>query len=125
MKKAAVFLIFLALVSCATYRQNVNLQGMPAGAPIERVAITLESYRITPDAIKVKAGTHVIIDLVSPSAKHELVIEKFGIHVTVPKGGSAVAEFYAGEPGAYDFGCHLGLGLHYTWGMKGTLTVTP
>ncbi len=125
MKRAAFLLLALTLSSCATYRQNVSLEGMPAGAPVERIAMTLTSYKIAPDAIKVKAGTHVIIKISSPESTHELVIEDLGIHVTVAAGEEATAEFYAGKPGTYDYGCHLGLGLHYTWGMKGTLTITP
>jgi plastocyanin len=125
MKKATLLLLALALASCATYRQNSSLEGMPAGAPVERIAMTLTSYKIVPGSITVKAGTHVIIDLSSPESTHELVIEAFGIHVSVPAGEKSTVEFFAKAPGSYDYGCHLGLGVHYSLGMKGTLTVTP
>jgi plastocyanin len=125
MKITPLLLLSLALVSCATYHENISLQGMPAGAPVERIAMTLTSYKITPGAISVKAGTHVVIELSSPESTHELVIEAFNIHVSVPQGEKATVEFFARTPGTYDYGCHLGLGLHYSLGMKGTLAVTP
>jgi hypothetical protein len=46
---------------------------IPAGTEGDPIAL---------DAISVKAGTHVIIELSSPESTHELVNEAFDIHVT-------------------------------------------
>ena len=121
---SCLILSFALLSGCATlHTQGISIEGMPQDAPVQNVAMTVESYKFTPSEIRVKAGTHLVLGITSLGSKHEIKIKEFGIHRTIPAGETVTVELYAAEPGEFRFGCHLGLGFHYLLGMKGILIV--
>jgi cytochrome c oxidase subunit 2 len=124
MKKLSILILVAALAGCASIPLNDSaLKGMPADAPIQKVSMTAEKYDFSPEEIRVKQGTRLVIEIESLGSKHELKLKDFGIHVDIPSGEKVTVELYTGEPGTYKFGCHLGLGFHYVFGMKGRIIV--
>ncbi|UCF30374.1 MAG: cupredoxin domain-containing protein [bacterium] len=120
----AAIALFSALTGCATFHnRNTFLDGMPPNAPVMDVAMTVENYRFTPSVIHVEAGTRLRLGITSLGSKHEIWIKEFEIHQTIPAGRTVTVDVYLAEPGEYRYGCSLGVGIHYLFGMKGRIIV--
>ncbi|MEJ2313258.1 MAG: cupredoxin domain-containing protein [Nitrospirota bacterium] len=119
----SVMYLLGVIAGCAPTQKMSALQGMPGGAPTETIHITAEKYKFTPDTIRVKKGTHLVFELESLDVRHEFKLEGYDIYVKIPAKEPVKVELYASKAGEFGFGCHVGLGMHYALGMKGTLIV--
>lgn len=119
----AAMYLFGMVTGCAPAQKMSALQGMPEGAPTKTIHITAEKYKFTPDTIRVKKGTHLVLELESLDVRHEFKLEGYDIYSKIPAKETVKVELYASKAGEFGFGCHVGLGMHYALGMKGTLIV--
>ena len=125
MKKLLYILICSFLVTgCATGQRMTAIEGMPSGAPVEKIQITGDKCEWSPNIIKVKKGTHVILEVESVDWNYNFRLNGYGLRFPIKKGEKVISEFYASEKGEFEFGCYIEEGLHYSWGgMVGKLFV--
>jgi hypothetical protein len=125
MKKLLTTIIFfIFIIGCAMTQKMTALEGMPSGAPIEKIQIKGDKCTWTPDTIKVKKGSHVFIEVESVDWDYNFRLNGYELRFPVKKGEKAIAEFYASKIGEFEFGCYVQEGLNYTWGgMVGKLIV--
>lgn len=74
-------------------------------APVKRVKMYARSWKWTPDEIRVKLGTRVIIDFVSEDASHGFQIKAYKIKVSLPQDKRAQIEFVADKVGTFPWRC--------------------
>jgi cytochrome c oxidase subunit II len=120
------FLLFVLLLisGCASSGQ---FTAMPPGLdrekiPVQKVKMTAERFRFTPDAIHVKAGTLVRIDVKSVNGTLGFELGAFGIDESLDERETKTIEFFAQEKGEYTFRCSHFCGIGH-FGMKGTIIV--
>jgi len=119
-----VAICFIFITGCAMGQKMTALEGMPSGTPVEKIQIKGEKCQWSPDAIKVKKGTHVILEVASIDWDYNCRLNGYGLRFPVKKGERVTAEFYASEKGEFEFGCYIQEGLNYSWGgMIGKLIV--
>jgi cytochrome c oxidase subunit 2 len=125
MKLVLVALLsMVAVCGCSSVQRNTSLAGMPPDAPVERVQITAKRYEFSPDPIRVKQGSHVILEAESLDVTHGLAIGDYGIDVTLPPHQKVTVEFYAKDAGEYPIHCSEFCGLRHLK-MRGKLVVEP
>jgi len=124
MKKLLYILCFIFIAGCATGQKMTAVEGMPSGAPIERIQITGDKCEWSPNIIKVKQGSHVFLEVASVDWNYNFRLNGYGLRFPVKKGEKVIAEFYASKKGEYEFGCYIQKGFNYSWGgMVGKLIV--
>ena len=124
MRKLICIIIAVFFAGCAVGQKMSAVEGMPSGAPIERIQIKGDKCTWSPSVVKVKRGTHVIIDVESVDWDYNFHLSGYGLHFPVKKGGTVTAEFYASEKGEHEFGCYIEKGWRWSWGgMIGKLIV--
>jgi heme/copper-type cytochrome/quinol oxidase subunit 2 len=110
--------------SCAAGQKMMSSEKIPADAPMKTVLITGDKCEWTPDRINVPKGTHVVLNVKSVDWDYNFRLKNYDLFLKVPKGQTVSAEFYASEPGEFEYGCYIEEGQHYFWGgMVGTLVV--
>ena len=121
---ALLTLLAFGLLSCASVQKVVPMESVPPDAPAQTIEVTAQKYHFTPEEIRVMRGTVVRLVLQSLDTEHGIAIPRYGIDVDIPnKGqGTVTVEFYAREPGIYDFHCSNFCGLGH-WGMDGKVIV--
>lgn len=122
MKYKVLLFCLIILSGCATARKNTALILIPPDAPVQNIYITAKQFEFTPDEIRVKQGTHVILEIESMDVTHGFKIDQYGINLTVPVKTKTTVEFYAREPGTYSFKCSHFCGVGH-FGMKGKIIV--
>ena len=126
MKPGIVGAIYVLLLSsgCSSTNQSAamppNLDRM--NVPKANFSMTAERFRFTPDAIHVKAGTLVHIDLRSTNGTHGFKLSDFGIDESIDEGETKSIEFYAEKKGEYTFRCSHFCGIGH-FGMTGHVIV--
>ncbi len=123
MKYKILLFCFIILSGCAVTRKEKALELMPPDAPIEEIRMTAEQFQFNPDVIRVKQGTHVILELVSLDVTHGFKLAQYGINTTIPAKDKTTVEFYTREPGVYPFRCSHFCGVGH-FGMNGKLIVS-
>jgi len=119
-----ITICFIFIAGCATGQKMTALEGMPSGAPVEKIQISGDKCTWVPDIIKVKKGTHVFLEVESVDWDYNFRLNGYGLRFAVKKGEKVTAEFYASEKGEFEFGCYIQTGLNYRWGgMVGKLIV--
>ncbi len=114
----------VAVCGCSSVQKPTSLVGMPPDAPVEKVQVTAKRYEFSPDPIRVKQGSHVILEVESLDVTHGLAIGEYGIDVTLPPHKVVTVEFYAKDAGEFGIHCSHLCGLGHL-GMKGKLIVEP
>jgi cytochrome c oxidase subunit 2 len=122
LKNKLFCLCLLILMGCYITQKAKMLAGMPPNAPIQKIGVTAERFKFTPNEIKVKPNTHVILELKSLDVTHGFNIEHYGIDVTIPAADKTEVEFYTREPGTFDFRCSHFCGFGHS-AMTGKLIV--
>ena len=74
-------------------------------APVKRIKMYARSWKWTPDEIRVKQGTRVIIDFISEDASHGFQIKAYKIKVSLPQDKRAQIEFVADKIGTFPWRC--------------------
>lgn len=112
------------IAGCATRPKLTSLEGMPPDAPVKKIQLKGENCTWTPDTIRVKKGTHVILDVESVDWDYNFNLKGFDLRFIIPEGKTVTAEFYASKTGEFEFGCYIEKGQRYMWGgMVGKLIV--
>ena len=122
MKNKILLFILIILSGCAAVKKDKALELMPLDAPVQKIYTTAKQYEYTPDVVRVKQGTHVILEIESLDVAHGFRIDKYGINVTIPEKRKTIVEFYIQEPGTYPFKCSHFCGIGH-FGMKGKIVV--
>ena len=126
MKKLALLsaLALVVAVGCKSAERRNPLEGMPAGAPAQKIKVTAKKFDFVPAEIHVKQGNHVVLEIQSLDVTHGIAIPHYGIDVTLPPEKKVTVEFYAAQAGTYPFHCSHFCGLGHG-GMKGKVIVEP
>ncbi len=74
-------------------------------APVKKVKMYARNWKWSPDEIRVKKGTRVIIDFISEDASHGFQIKAYKIKVSLPQGKRAQIEFVADKVGTFRWRC--------------------
>jgi len=94
-------------------RQNV---------PKETIDMTAESYKFTPEVIRVKVGTLVALRIKAIDGTHGFKLSDFGIDERLDENEPKTVEFYASKKGDYSFRCSHLCGIGHL-GMTGRIIV--
>jgi hypothetical protein len=118
-----ILFLLLCMVGC-TGQKLISLEGMPPDAPSEIFYIDGKDCRWSPDIIRVRQGTHVIIEVASLDRDVNFLLHGYDIRFRIPQGKRITAEFYAHTQSEFEFGCFLGKGPGHRWeGRAGKLIV--
>ncbi|MGA9406475.1 MAG: cupredoxin domain-containing protein [Bacteroidota bacterium] len=123
MKSIFIFLLLL-LSACGSSKQfdaipsNLDTQNVPR----QTIDVTAESYKFTPEVIRVNAGTLVTLRIKSIEGTHGFQLGAFGIDERLDENEPKVIEFYASKKGEYGFRCSHFCGIGHL-GMTGKLIV--
>ena len=74
-------------------------------APVKKVKMYARSWKWTPDEIRVKKGTRVIIDFFSEDASHGFELKAYKIKVNLPQDKRGQVEFVADKVGTFRWRC--------------------
>ncbi|MGA7161765.1 MAG: cupredoxin domain-containing protein [Bacteroidota bacterium] len=86
------------------------------------VNVTAESYKFTPEVIRVNAGTLVTLKIKSIEGTHGFQLGAFGIDERLDENELKLIEFYASKKGEYRFRCSHLCGIGHL-GMTGKVIV--
>ena len=73
--------------------------------PVKRVKMWARNWKWTPDSIRVKKGTRVIIDFRSQDASHGFQLKAYKIKVNLPQDTKGQVEFIADKAGTFKWRC--------------------
>ena len=113
-----------ALAACGSAQQfdaippDVNRRNVPN----DTVSVTAESFRFTPEVIRVKTGTLVTLRINSIGGTHGFKLSAFGIDERLDENVPKSIELYVSRKGEYDFRCSHFCGLGHL-GMTGRIIV--
>ena len=122
MKHKILLFCLIILSGCASVQKDKSLKGMPPDAPVQNVHMTAKRYEFTPEIVRVRQGTHVVLEIESLDVKHGFEIDQYGINVTIPPKRTITVEFYTQGPGIYPFKCSYFCGIGH-FGMNGKVIV--
>ena len=74
-------------------------------APVKKVKMYARNWEWTPDQIRVKVGTRVIIDFIFEDASHAFFLKAYKIKVNLPQDSRARVEFVADKVGEFSWRC--------------------
>jgi len=95
---------------------------MRGEGPVKKVKMYARNWDWTPDEIRVKLGTRVIIDFVSEDASHGFELKAYKIKVNLPQDKRGRIEFVADKAGTFPWRCSRPCGNGCAK-MTGTLVV--
>jgi heme/copper-type cytochrome/quinol oxidase subunit 2 len=70
-----------------------------------KIKLEVEKWTWSPDTIKVKRGTHVVLDVYSRDASRALELKAFGVKAALPQGETVRVEFDADRAGTFPWRC--------------------
>jgi len=76
-----------------------------AEAPVKQIKLTAQNWKWTPNVVRVKLGTRLVIDFQSWDASHSFELKAFGIDVPLPQDKTAHVEFVADKVGKFKWRC--------------------
>lgn len=115
----------LALAGCSSARFADAAQRVDrAAVPHQTVSMTAERYEFDPEELHVKAGTLVTLTLTALDDVHGFELSDWDIDVRLEPDDPVTVEFFAPEPGTYEFHCSHFCGMGH-FGMTGRLVVEP
>ncbi len=74
-------------------------------APVKKVKMYARNWNWTPNEIRVKKGTRVIIDFISEDASHGFELKAYKIKVSLPEDKRGHVEFVADKVGTFKWRC--------------------
>jgi len=89
---------------------------------VKQIKMTAENWKWSPDVIRVKKGTRVVIAFDSYDASHSFVLKAYKIKVPLPEGKTGQVEFVADRSGEFAWRCGRPCGDGCAK-MRGTLIV--
>jgi plastocyanin len=95
-------------------------------APAGTTVLAAREYQFDQPEIHARVGLPVTLQLDNrDGAVHQFDLDAFNVHIPMPAGQRAVAQFTPTQPGTYTFYCVLHVDRATKQGMAGTLVVTP
>lgn len=73
--------------------------------PVKQIKMTAENWKWSPDVIRVKQGTRVVIAFDSYDASHSFELKAYKIKVPLPEGKTGQVEFVAHRSGEFSWRC--------------------
>jgi len=122
--KLACVAVLLLFSACGSSKQfdaipsDIDRQNVPK----ETIDMTAESYKFTPEVIRVKAGTLVTLKIKAIDGTHGFKLSAFGIDERLEENEPKTIEFYVANKGEYGFRCSHLCGIGHL-GMTGKLIV--
>jgi cytochrome c oxidase subunit 2 len=115
----------LGLAGCSSPRFADAAQRIDRTAvPHQTVAMTAERYVFEPEEVHVKAGTLVTLTITALDGEHGFELSDWDIDVSLEPNEPVTVEFFAPQPGTYEFHCSHFCGMGH-FGMNGRLVVEP
>lgn len=103
---AAVISLALCPVISALEDGEEGTGATPADAEqVKIVKMVAENWKFTPDLIRVKKGTTVVVEVQSFGAPHSFVLKAFKIKVPLPQKKKTTFEFVANKVGEFTWRC--------------------
>jgi heme/copper-type cytochrome/quinol oxidase subunit 2 len=84
---------------------DVQPEQEQAEAPVKQIKLTAENWKWTPNVVRVKQGTRLVIDFQSWDASHSFKLKAFGIDIPLPQDKTAHVEFVADKVGKFKWRC--------------------
>jgi plastocyanin len=95
-------------------------------APAGTTVLAAREYQFEQRELHVKVGAPVALQLDNrDNSIHQFDLDELNVHVPMPAGERAVAQFTPTQPGTYTFYCTLHVDRTTKQGMAGTLIVAP
>jgi len=106
----AICLLLLLLAGAGAAAQPSEEGEIPpepeqAEAPVKHIKMTAQNWKWTPETIRVKQGTRVIIEFQSWDASHSFELKAYGIKVPLPQDKIGHTEFVADKVGKFKWRC--------------------
>jgi len=83
----------------------VEAEATAEEAPVKKVKMYARNWDWTPDEIRVKKGTRVVIDFISEDANHGFELKGYKIKVNLPQDKRGQVEFVADKVGTFRWRC--------------------
>ena len=122
MKRSRVITTALVLALGAGVIAFAPLPGASAKPTNRHFRVEASSFKFTPATIRVNAGDHVTIDLVSTDVVHGLYVDGYDVSVTADPGRTASLSFVANRTGMFRLRCSVTCGAMHPF-MIGKLHV--
>ena len=122
MKRSRVITTALVLALGAGVIAFAPLPGASAKPTKRHFRVEASSFKSTPATIRVSAGDHVPIDLVSKDVVHGLYVDGYDVSVTADPGRTASLSFVANRTGMFRLRCSVTCGAMHPF-MIGKLHV--
>jgi heme/copper-type cytochrome/quinol oxidase subunit 2 len=122
MKRSRVITTALVLALGAGVIAFAPLPGARATPANRHFRVEASSFKYTPATIRVNAGDHVAIDLVSTDVVHGLHIDGYDVSVSADPGRTASLSFVANRTGTFRLRCSVTCGAMHPF-MIGKLHV--
>ncbi len=122
MKRSRVITTVVFLALGAGVIAFAPLPGAPAKPANRHFRVEASSFKYTPATIRVNAGDHVTIDLVSTDVVHGLYVDGYDVSVTADPGRTASLSFVANRTGMFRLRCSVTCGAMHPF-MIGKLHV--
>jgi heme/copper-type cytochrome/quinol oxidase subunit 2 len=122
MKRSRVITTALVLALGAGVIAFAPLPGASAKPANRHFRVEASSFKYTPATIRVNAGDHVTIDLVSTDVVHGLYVDGYDVSVTADPGRTASLSFVANRTGMFRLRCSVTCGAMHPF-MIGKLHV--
>jgi heme/copper-type cytochrome/quinol oxidase subunit 2 len=90
--------------------------------PTKTIKMIAENWKWSPDQIRVKKGTKVVLVIEGWDAPHSFVLKAFGVKAAIPEGKKTTVTFVADKVGEFSWKCGRPCGNGCPK-MKGKLTV--
>ena len=122
MKQSRVITTALVLGRGAGIIAFAPLPGATVTPANRHFRVEASSFKYSPATIKVNAGDHVTIDLVSTDVVHGLYVDGYNVSVTADPGRTASVSFVANRAGMFRLRCSVTCGAMHPF-MIGKLHV--
>ena len=122
MKRSRVVTTALVLALGAGVIAVAPLPGATAKPANRHFRVEASSFKYIPATIRVNAGDHVTIDLVSTDVVHGLYVDGYDVSVTADPGRTASLSFVANRTGMFRLRCSVTCGAMHPF-MIGKLHV--
>ena len=114
-----------ALPGCMSGRFAGTLQGVDkATLPHQTFTMTAEKYDFDPEELHVQTGSLVTLTITALDDVHGFDLPDWDIDVRLDPDKPVTVEFFAPEPGTYEFHCSHFCGMGH-FGMNGRIVVEP
>jgi len=96
-----------------------------AAAPEEQVVrLSAKKYDFTPEAVELKLGVPIVLEITSLDRKHGFAAPELGLRAEIPAGETVRLRFTPQKAGTFEFHCDVFCGSGHEE-MNGRIVVKP